>query len=382
MLWEQSAPADNLEPTHRINSPASPTPVADGQRVYVYFGSYGLLCYHLDGRLVWQKPLAAPVVEFGASSSPILVGSRLILNCDQDVGSYLLAVDADSGKTQWKTERPGFPRGFGSPFLWRHDAVEEVVVPGTLWLTSYDVADGSQRWTALGQSRVVCTSPVAGDGLLFAASWTTGGDAANKLTMPAFEAFAAAHDKNQDGLLTRDEFPRGPFLERFSQIDFDKDQVVTPAEWTAMAAIFNRVENKLIAIRPGGHGDITATHLAWSQTRGLPYVPSPLCYRGNVYTVKNGGMVSCFDAQSGDPRFLEERIGAVGDYYASPVAAGDTIYLASQNGVVTAIEATDHLHILSHNPLHETVMASPAVIGDILYLRASERLYAFGLPEP
>src|SRR5262249_21723733 len=140
------APAEKIEPVHRIGSPASPTPATDGERVVVYFGSFGLISYDLSGRELWRRPLPFPMIEFGAGSSPLLAGELVLLLCDQDLGSFLLAVDRRTGKTVWKTERPEFRRGFSSPYLWRHDDVDEIVVAGTVWLKSYDLKDGHERW--------------------------------------------------------------------------------------------------------------------------------------------------------------------------------------------------------------------------------------------
>lgn len=377
VLWRRTAPAEKMESTQRIASPAASTPTTDGNRVYVYFGSCGLLAYDLEGKERWRRLLPQPVVEFGTGTSPILAGDLLILVRDQDEGSHLLALDKHTGKTAWRIERPEFRRGFATPFLWQHDGEEELIVPGSIWLKSYNVQDGSERWTYSGTSRVPCSSPTAGHGLLFSASWNIGGDEGARVTMEPFAEFARDHDRNKDGRLTPDEIPDGPVKERYSLMDLNKDQAVSPAEWASMAEMFARTRNALLAIRPGGQGDITSTHLAWKVTRGLPYVCSPLYYRGRVYTVKNGGLVSCYDARTGKPHFQEERLGAVGDYYASLVGADGKVYAASQNGVVTVFEAGDSLHVLAQNKLGEQIFATPAVVEGKLYLRTTGHLYAF-----
>jgi len=376
--WRQRAPAEKIEPNHALGSPAASTPATDGQRVYVYFGSFGLLAYDLDGKEQWRKPLIPPVVEFGAGTSPILANDRLILVCDQDLGSYLQAIDTRTGKTLWKTERPEFRRSFATPFVWRHDGEEELVVPGSIWLKSYNLKDGSERWTYSGTSRVACSSPTASDSLLFSASWNIGGDEGARIKMPPFDESAREYDKNKDGKFTVDELPNGPVRERFSQMDVNKDGVVTPEEWQDMAEMFARAGNAVLAIRPGGHGDITKTHLAWKTTRSLPYVSSPLYYGGRLYTVKNGGLLSCYDARSGKPMYQDERVDASGDYYASMVAAGGKIYVASQNGLVLALEAGDILTVLARNDLGERITATPAIVDGKLYLRTAGRFYAFG----
>jgi outer membrane protein assembly factor BamB len=312
ILWRAVAPAERLEPVHRIGSPASPTPATDGESVFIYFGSFGLISYDFSGRELWRKPLPIPMIEFGTGTSPLLAGELLVLLCDQDLDSFLLAVDRRTGKTVWKTERPEFRRGFSSPYLWRHDGVEEIVVTGTVWLKSYGLKDGQERWKLRGLARVANASPTSGDGLLFASSWNIGGDARDHLSLPSLATFAAEHDKDRNGKLSKDEFPAGLLLDRFTQIDLDKDGFVTPEEWHISEEIFAKAENALFAVRPGGRGDITATHLAWKQTRGLPYVPSPLFYDGRVYVVKNGGMASCYEAKTGPDTVRRGTTGSAG----------------------------------------------------------------------
>lgn len=378
ILWRQPAPAAKFEPAHRLNTPATPTPATDGRSVFVYFGSFGLIAYDLNGHEQWQKPLPAPVVEFGSSASPVLADDKLILVCDQNDGSYLLAVDKGNGKTVWKVERPEFRRSFATPFVWRHDGTDELIVPGSIWLKSYHLKDGAERWTFSGTSRVACSSPAAGDGLLFSASWNVGGDEGARITMPPFEEFARDHDKNQDGKLTPAEIPNGPVRERFSQMDVNKDGLVTAAEWEGMRDMFAKAGNAVLAIRPGGQGDITRTHLAWKVTRSLPYVSSPLFYQGRLFTVKNGGLISCYDAKTGKPFYQEERLDAPGDYYSSAVVADGKIYLASEKGVVLVLSAGDTLRVLARNDLHAQIMATPAIVDGKLFVRTAGHLYAFG----
>lgn len=378
ILWRVAVTAEEIEPVHRLGSPASPTPATDGERVFVYFGSIGLISYDFAGRELWRKPLPVPMIEFGTGTSPILAGELLVLICDQDLDSFLMAVDRRTGRTVWKTARPEFRRSFSTPYLWRHDGVEEIVVTGTVWLKAYDLKDGHERWKMRGLARVANASPASGDGLLFASSWNIGADARDHLSMPALASFTAERDLDKNGKFSKDEFPAGPLRDRFTQIDLDKDGFVTPEEWRVSEEIFSKAENAVFAVRPGGRGDITETHLAWKQTRGLPYVPSPLFYDSRVYVVKNGGMISAYDAKTGRTLYQEERLGALGDYYSSPVAADGKVYFASQQGVVTVIQAGDAFHVLARNDLEEAIMATPAIVDGTIYLRTAGYLSAFG----
>lgn len=378
VIWSVPAPAVPLEKTHRIGSPASSTPVTDGKRIYVYFGSFGLLAYDFSGKELWRKPLPAPVVEFGSGGSPILAGGNLIQICDQDTGSFLIAVNPANGETVWRVERPAFRRSFATPFLWKHDGREELVVPGSIWLKCYDPKDGSEIWTVSGTSRVATASPASGDGLLFTSSWNIGGDEDSRVALEPFAEFAAANDRNKDGRLTPDEIPPGPVRDRFSQMDLDKDRVVTADEWEEMRTMFARAGNAVIAVRPGGRGDVTKSHLAWRVTRSLPYVSSPVFNAGRLFTMKNGGLLSCYEAATGKPLLQDERVGVAGDYYASAVAAGDHVYFTSQSGTVVVVGSKDTPAVVATNPLGEQVMATPAIADGVIYVRGARKLWAFG----
>ena len=368
---------DKIESTHRIGSPAASTPCTDGTRVYVYFGSFGVLAYDFNGKEVWSRPLPAPVVEFGTGASPILADGKVIIVSDQDVGSYLLALDAATGMEAWRKDRPEFRRSFSSPFLWKHGGTEELVVAGSLWVRSYNVKDGTELWSSRGMARVSNATPVAQDDVLIVSSWNVGGDEGDRVTMAPFDEFAAANDKDKDGLLSEDEFPAGPVKARFSQIDVDKDGRVTREEYEHMRDMFAQAENQLFAIKPGGKGDITASHVLWKVGRHLPYVSSPLCYDHRVYTIKNGGLASCYDLHTGQTFYQAERMDSPGDYYSSAVAADGRIYVASQKGTVTVLKAGDKFEVLARNSLGEQVYATPAVVDGVLYVRTEKHLFAF-----
>ena len=377
-LWRAVAPADKIEPTHRIGSPASSTPCTDGERLYVYFGSFGVLAYDLNGKEAWRKPLPVPVVEFGTGASPILASGKVIVVSDQDVGSYLLALDSVTGAEVWRKDRPEFRRSFSSPFLWKHDAMEELIVAGSLWVRSYDVQDGKERWSSRGMARVSNATPAAGDGVLLVSSWNVGGDEGERVTMAPFEEFLAANDKDKNGVLTIDEFPAGPVKDRFSQMDVDKDGRVTREEYQHMSDMFAQAANQLFAIKPGGSGDVTDSHVMWKVSRHLPYVSSPLCFNHRVYAFKNGGLASCYDLGTGKELYQAERMEAPGDYYSSAVAANDCVYVASQKGTIVVLKAGDTFQVLARNVLGEQIFATPALLDGTLYVRTEKHLMAFG----
>ena len=376
--WRRAAPATKLEPTHRLSNAAAATPCTDGECVFAYFGSAGLIAYDFNGTERWQHPLAAPMVEFGTGTSPILAGDLVILVSDGDQGSFFLALDQRTGKQAWRTERPEFRRSFATPYLWRHDGAQELVVPGSIWLRAYDPKDGSERWSFTGTSRVANSTPCAGDGLLFSASWNIGADPGDRITLEPFSDYAATHDMNKDDAFSREEIPAGPLRDRFSQMDINKDGRITRGEWDIMREMFAKAGNAVLALRSGGRGDITASHLAWKSTRSLPYVCSPVYQDGRLYTVKNGGLASCYDTRTGRALYQDERLDAPGDYYASLIAGGGKVIAISQKGTATVLVAGDSLKILARNDLGAQVMATPALVEGKLYVRTATELFAFG----
>jgi len=278
----------------------------------------------------------------------------------------------------WRTERPEFRRSFSSPLLWKHDGTEEIVVAGSLWVRGYDVKDGRERWSARGMARVSNATPVAGEGMLFVSSWNVGGDEGGRVEMVPFDEFAAANDRDKDGVLVPDEFPSGPLKDRFSQIDVGKDRRVTREEYDHMRGMFAAAENQIFAIKPGGHGDISDTHVTWKVNKHLPYVSSPLLYQGRVFTMKSGGLASSYDASNGSILYQAERVEAPGDYYSSAVAADGRIYIASQRGTVVVLDAGPSFGVLARNAIGEPAFATPAIVDGRIYLRTDKSLFAFG----
>jgi outer membrane protein assembly factor BamB len=375
LLWSRSISPGKIERGSHLSHPATATPVTDGKHLFVYFGSVGLLCFDHAGNEVWRKSLPVPVTQHGPGTSPVLVGEMLILACDQDVDSYLLAVNARNGQTIWRTERPGFHRGFSTPLPWPPRDPQQIILPGTLRLVSYQLTDGSERWSVRGLPNEMVASPIAAGDLVFVAGWTHGSGVGR---MPLFEKLLEQADANQDEKLTRNEAPAGPAKQHFLYLDADKDGLLTRAEYEKVSRAFDESKNIALAVRPDGQGDVTETHVAWTAARGLPYVPTPLFYEGRIYLVKNGGLVSCFDAQNGKIFYQEERLGAIGDYYASPVAAAGKIIAASQPGVLVVYRAAGTLEVLARNALNEPVLATPAIVDGVLYVRTKASLYAFG----
>jgi outer membrane protein assembly factor BamB len=378
VVWEAEAPHQKLEKIHKIGSYAQSTPVTDGSHVVSFFGSCGLFCYDTEGKLLWQQPMGPFKSEFGAASSPLLRDGRVLVCNDQDSDSFLLCLDVNDGKPLWKVDRSEFPVSYASPVIWEVAGKKQVVASGTLRIAGYDFETGKELWTVRGMARVMNMTPsVSPDGTLYVAGWAAGADANDRFKVPSFAEMIAKHDANQNGTLEPDELPAGPMKERFPLIDRDKSGHITEAEWEGMRQIFHTAQNRMVAIKPGGSGDITGSHVLWVQTKNLPYVPSPLLYQGQLYLVKNGGLVSVLDAKTGT-QGKQERVPGSGDYYASPVAGDGKVYLLNQAGELTVISAEPQWRVLATADFGEETFATPALVDGRIYLRTAGHLYCFG----
>jgi outer membrane protein assembly factor BamB len=378
LVWSRGLKPDKLEMFHSTeSSPAVPTPATDGQRLVSYFGSFGLICYDCKGTELWRHPLpvALSAGGYGTSSSPLIAGNLVVVLRDQNVGSSLIAVDLRTGKTAWETPRPEAHGSFGTPILWQNNGIDEVITPGSLRVKGYALNSGLEDWLVQGTASFACTTPVVGDGELFFAAWSNG---KADSPWPTWEKFLEKFDKNKDGVISLDEIDAG-MRDYMRGLDLNGDGKIDKAEWDTILATAAKGENLLVAVNPGGRGDITQSHVAWKFNRGLPYVSSPLFYDGRIYLIKTGGMLSSVDAKTGQPYYTQERLDAPGDYYSSPVAGGGRIYLASLDGKLTVVKAGgDKPEILHQAEFGERILASPALVGDNLYLRTQSTLYAFG----
>jgi outer membrane protein assembly factor BamB len=379
-LWEAEAPHQGLEKVHKIGSHAQPSPAADAGGVVSFFGSCGLFCYDPDGKELWRRAMGPFKNEFGAGSSPVIVGDRVLLCQDHDQDSFLTALDRRNGETVWKADRSEFLRGFCTPVVWESGGKKQVVVSGTLRVAGYDLETGKEVWTVRGLARTACSTPaVGGDGLLYVAGWAAGGDADARIKVEPFEEALRKYDKNGNGKLEAAELTEGPIAERFLQVDTDKDGSITEAEYERFRLLFEKGQNVLLTVKPGGKGDVTDTHVGWRDTKQVPFCASPLVEDGLVFTVKDGGWLAALDTKDGS-LLKRGRLPGSGNYYGSPVAGDGKVYLASERGSVTVVSASKDWKVLASADFEEDVYATPALVDGKVYLRTAKHLYCFGLP--
>jgi outer membrane protein assembly factor BamB len=325
VMWDRLA-YEGIPKTkrHPKSSQASPTPVTDGRRVIVSFGSEGLHAYDFDGKLLWKRDLGVlnsgwfydPDYEWGLGSSPIIWKNLVIVQCDIQKNSFIAAFDVASGKPVWRTERDEIP-SWSTPTIYEAAGRAELVTQATGFTRGYDPATGKELWRLSGNSEIAIPTPVNGPGVIIVTNGYRG---------------------------------------------------VQP----------------IVAIKPGASGDITlkgeetkSDAIAWSMKRGGPYIPTPVIYRDHLYVCQTNGIVATYDVKTGQ-RVYQERLGAGGSFSASPVAADGKVYFTSEEGDVFVVKAGPTYELLATNAVGEILMASPAISDGVLFFRGVKHVYAVG----
>ena len=326
IVWEKEVhKAVPRTKRHPKASQASSTPVTNGRHVVVLFGTAGILAtYDVNGTQLWKKDLglidngyvADPAQQWGHSASPILYENSVIIQADQQKGSYIAAYDVATGSELWKTTRDDEISTWGTPLVVKGKAGDELVTNGTK-IRGYDPKTGKIRWTLGPNSQVVIPTPIAGNDVVY----VSGGY-----------------------------------------------QPVRP----------------IYAIRPGGTGDLSLPtgktsndNILWSVDRDGPYIPTPLLYRGVLYSLNNNGVLNTFDALTGE-RMYRGRVGPGGAFSASPIAADGRIYFANEDGQVYVVRAGKEYVQIAVNEMGEPITATPAISDGLMVVRTTRAVYGVG----
>ena len=387
-LWRREVPRPVKGRLERPNGPASPSPVTDGERVYAFFQDFGFVAYRVDGKEQWRLPLGPFNMFYGFGASPTLVDGLLILPVDQDSGSYLIAVDAKTGKVRYKVDRPGVISGYSTPTVYQpKDGPKQIIIPESFQLSAYSVADGKRIWWVRGLAcEMKSVASLDGD-TLYVNGW---GFAQNQPgqqvpTVP-FEEGLARYDKNKDGLIGADEIAGDSPMDRmlspkygFPAFDLNRNGTLETKEWDVFRSML-AAENGLLAISLGGHGDMTASAVKWKYQRPVPQVPATLLYGGALFMVNDSGILLTFNPATGEVIKQGRLKGAIDKYFASPVGADGKVFLASQDGTVSVVSARGDWEILSVNAMDDEVFATPAIADGRIYVRTKSATYCFGQP--
>jgi outer membrane protein assembly factor BamB len=321
--WRQEAhrgaPVNRL---HAKNTYASETPVTDGERVYSYFGNVGLFCYDMKGKKLWQTnwPPVKTRYGWGHAASPVLHDKRLFIVNDNEENSFVIALDAKTGRQLWRTERNEEKSNWATPYIWKNEKRTELITSGTKRVRSYDL-DGKLLWELGGMSTIVIPTPFSKFDLLYICSGYVGDK-----TRPVFAIKPGA---SGDISLKSDE-TNNAFVE-------------------------------------------------WYQPTAAPYNPSPLVYGDYFYVLFDFGFLSCHDARTGKQIYEKQRVRPEGNtaFTASPWAANKKIFALSEDGDTYVFAAGSEYKLLHKNSLDEMCMATPAIADDRLLIRTFTKLYCF-----
>ena len=377
--WRREGPRDRKEKLDRRNGPASPTPAADGKNVYVFFPDYGLLSYTFAGDERWRTPLGPFNNVYGMGASPVLAGDLVVLVCDQNRGSFAAAFRQGDGREVWRTPRPEALSGHSTPIVYEPPGGPlQVIAPGSFRMDSYAAATGEIVAWVNGLPGEMKSGPVLSGETIYVNGFSSpDNDAGRQVVVPPFAEVLSKHDADKDGKISLAEAPDERTRRYFVFIDLDEDGAANASEWRIWT-IGSASENGLLAFRAGGRGDLTGKALRWRYSRSVPQLPTTLVYRGVVYMINDGGVLTTLDAATGAVRKQARLRGAVDHYYASPVGGDGKVYIVSQTGVVVVLDAAQDQEILSTGEMDDEVYATPAIAGRRIFIRTRGALYCFG----
>lgn len=326
IVWERVAHEGTpLEKRHMKSTYASSTPATDGRIVVAWFGSQGVFAYDVYGRFLWKVDIGRinlgaydiPTYEWGPASSPIIWNNLVILQCDTQDDSFLLALDADTGKQVWKTERDELP-SWGTPTVAMTSAGPELVTNASNYVRGYDPRNGKELWKLGRSSKITAPTPLFADDKFVIAS----GRAPER---PIFVVKAGA-----------------------------RGDLTLPAGQTASEAV------------------------VWSRTGRGSYMPTPLVYDGILYVLANNGLLDAYDLKTGE-EIYRQRLPLVGSgFSSSPVAADGKLYLSNEDGEMLVIAAGRKYAHIATNSMGELLMATPALSEGVMYVRSAQSLFAIG----
>jgi len=385
LLWERELPRTR-KATHGMpaNNGAAPSVAADGKHVAAFFEDFGLVGYTADGKELWRVPLGPFQSFFGIGASPILIRDTVVMVCDGDANTFIIAIDAATGKVKWRRERAP-ANSFTTPLVFDggKDGTQLIIFGGRQLLT-YSLATGEPLWWLNNMPLRPKSSPflaTAKDGtpLLMLSAQTPGEDPTRRDYGGLFSKMVELYGADDKGRVSLQSIAQKNKrdLQTPTMMDTNADGFVTEEEFNHHEQAYSS-PNIVGAVRlgPGLKGDIES-RVAWRRDRFVPNTPTPVVYQGILYVVKEGGILSTFDAETGEP-FKQGRIkGAIESYLASPVAGDGKLYTVSDAGHMAVIKPGRDWEILAVNDLDEPTAATPALDNGRIFVRTKEHLYCF-----
>ena len=391
-LWTRSWPIGDVDEIHATNSHAGTTPAADAERVYFYFSTLGMV--GLDaatGADLWHRELPVPyfIFKWGAGMSPVLYKDLVLFCQDDDLHPAIYAFDKRTGEIRWKDDRNDMAVNYSHPVICETPNGDEIVVAGTGLLIGYEPATGKRKWQARTLLRNIKTTPVSRDGIVYISLQSKG------IASQWLASIDRAETGNSDNKVSKEEvqkfFGKRPVPEAFYKKTFDRgdlnhdgvlegrelDIAFLPPGNPAGAAFDSAVpeDEFVIAVKGGGQGDVTKTHVLWKHpTKHTDHIVSPLVVNDRMFLIKCGGIATCFDATQGNQLYGPGRINNAGDYFASPVYGDGKIFVAGENGNIVVLRDAPSLDILAVNDMGESILGTPAIADGALFVRTRKSL--------
>ena len=385
LLWQREVPRTRTGRLQNVNGPASPSPVTDGENVYVFFQEFGLVSYDGAGKERWKMALGPFNMFYGFGASPILVDDKLVLPVDQDnPSSFLIAVDKNSGRLLWKIDRPEVISGYSTPIVYQpKQGAKQVIIPESFQLSAYSVEDGKRVWFVRGLACEMKSIASHDAEYLYVNGWGfPQNQPGEQIKTVTFADGLAKYDADHDGQIAKSEISGKEMIDKmlnsaFEAFDMDRDDKLNEKDWGVFRAMMAS-ENGLLAVKLGGQGDQTSTAIRWRYTKPVPQVPSTLLYKNVLYMVNDGGILISFDPATGNVIKQGRLLGAIDKYFSSPVAADDKVFLIGEGGAVSVLKAAGDWQILKVNQLDDECFATPAIADGRIYIRTRSALYCFG----
>jgi outer membrane protein assembly factor BamB len=369
--WRRSVPRLRIDRVAYESGPAVPTPVADAGGVYAFFPEFGLVAYAFDGEERWRRQLEPFRSFYGLAASPIIERGVLVLLCDQTIEPFILGIDPATGASLWERRRDVPAESWTTPVVHHAGGDDSVVLTfGTATVDAYDPGTGERVWTLRGFGATPVASPVVdGD-----AAFVVVPDQAAEFAVPPTSTFEPL-DTDGDGALDAQEIASSDWAGTFPWFDVDADGKATFAEIDRQLGVMRSPDYGLVAVDLAAAG---GPKVRWRERRTLPYIATPIVYRGVLFLVKDGGILTSYDPRSGAVLKRGRIEGAVEPFFPSPVAAGGRLYLTSSTGTIAVVTAEAQWDTLAVSDLDEEIFASPAIAGGRLFVRTRSKLYAFG----